>query len=1026
MKKIYIFLISFGFLFSQEFSFHPELEWFTIKGKHCYVHYHKGAEYTAKTIVKIHDEVWDPITSLYDYEPEPTQYIVKDYDEYANGATYFFDNKIEIWATALDFDLRGTHNWLRNVITHEFTHMVQVQSTLKFSRRMPVVYFQFMNYGKKKRPDILYEFPNGVVSYPISSINLPNWLAEGTAQYQRKELEYDYWDSHRDMILRCYALDGKMLTFSQMGSFGKNSLGNESVYNSGFAFTRYISQKYGEIKLKEITTNLSRFSTFTIDKAINDAVGKLGEEVYNEWKEFITNDYKRRIEPVLQNRIEGQIIFDEGFGNLYPIFSKDGKKVYFISNRGKDYFKGDLYCYDLENKNYSIVVKNIRSVLSIANDDNILIYSKLDDNNSDFLNINDIYSFDIKAKKETRLTKGLRGYYPNLSPDNQKIVYVTQKDGTTNIGMIDIDGKNSQILTNFKYGEQVYNPKFSKDGKYIFFDYSYKDERDIYVLNLETKEVKPLIKTNDDERNPYPIDNENIIYVSDKTGIFNIYKYNFKTNQITQLSNVVGGAFYPSIDSTGNIVYAGFTSTGYKIFYLANDEQQKVDSSKQYVKISNPPLQEDKPKGDLAKFDIEKLRNFDDYSIPNYKSMPMKGLYSTYSFFPFLRIDNYSISNDFGERIKLGVYFITSDVLERYQFFAGIATNYKFDRDIFLNFEIKNRLPIFWSLGLKPILSFEFYNISRTANVDVYLSKNDDGSYDYQTKAKINFDLWETDIKIKHYIFNPANLLEFKFAISKYFSNIHTFTNPIDGEPILGMREAYYVGNNYQLKYSFNIENYYLDGDISPEETKFLLKYDYESSKLNPQYEVSDNNELKYVYRNYKFNRLETELNFSKRVYGSHTTGINLRMGTILNQTVPDFYDFYLGGLIGLKSYPFYSISGNHIAAMNLFYRFPIFKNIDKSLATLYLDKIFGGIYFDYGYAWNGKTTTKTFDKFVKGVGGELRFKLHSYYMFPTALFFNAAYGLDKYEKYIETTKTTVSYGKELQFYFGILFDFAF
>jgi hypothetical protein len=111
---------------------------------------------------------------------------------------------------------------------------------------------------------------------------------------------------------------------------------------------------------------------------------------------------------------------------------------------------------------------------------------------------------------------------------------------------------------------------------------------------------------------------------------------------------------------------------------------------------------------------------------------------------------------------------------------------------------------------------------------------------------------------------------------------------------------------------------------------------------------------------------------------------------------------------------------------MNIFYRFPILKNIDQSLYILYLDKIFGSVYFDYGYAWNGVTTKETLNKFVKGVGGEIRFKFNSYYMFPTAVFVNAAYGLDRYNKYIETTKTYVNYGKEIQLYFGVLFDFDF
>ena len=125
MKKIFLFLVLFiATAFPQFTEFHPELNWYSLKGEHCVVHYHEGAERTARVITKILDEVWQPITSLYEYEPETVHFVIKDLDDYSNGATYFFDNKIEIWASALDFDLRGAHNWLRNVISHEFTHMV--------------------------------------------------------------------------------------------------------------------------------------------------------------------------------------------------------------------------------------------------------------------------------------------------------------------------------------------------------------------------------------------------------------------------------------------------------------------------------------------------------------------------------------------------------------------------------------------------------------------------------------------------------------------------------------------------------------------------------------------------------------------------------------------------------------------------------------------------------------------------------------------------------------------------------------
>ena len=108
-----------------------------------------------------------------------------------------------------------------------------------------------LGYKAERRPDVLYGYPNIIISTPYSGYVVPAWFAEGVAQYNRKELRYDFWDTHRDMILRSYVLDGNMLTWDQMSVFGKTSLGNESSYNAGFAFVHYLAQRYGEEKLAE-------------------------------------------------------------------------------------------------------------------------------------------------------------------------------------------------------------------------------------------------------------------------------------------------------------------------------------------------------------------------------------------------------------------------------------------------------------------------------------------------------------------------------------------------------------------------------------------------------------------------------------------------------------------------------------------------------------------------------------------------------------------------------------------------------
>ena len=94
-RFLIILLFSSSTLLAQFTEFHPELEWYTIKGTHVEVHFHSGAERTAKVVAKIADEVWGPITSLYEYEPSTVHYIIKDIDDYSNGATYFLITELK-------------------------------------------------------------------------------------------------------------------------------------------------------------------------------------------------------------------------------------------------------------------------------------------------------------------------------------------------------------------------------------------------------------------------------------------------------------------------------------------------------------------------------------------------------------------------------------------------------------------------------------------------------------------------------------------------------------------------------------------------------------------------------------------------------------------------------------------------------------------------------------------------------------------------------------------------------------------
>jgi hypothetical protein len=289
----YFVIIFFVFIpwlvFAQPEDFnHPELRWQTIETEHFLVHYHQGTVRTANKVAEIAEEIYPHITGLYQYAPEgKTQFIIKDTDDYSNGAAYFYDNKVEIWAENLDYILRGTHNWLRDVVTHEYTHIVSLEKALKFGRHVPAGWFQVFGYEQERRPDVVRGFPDILVSYPISGITIPVWFAEGVAQFQSPTKRFDYRDSHREMILRDRVMTGHLLDYNEMSVFGKNSVGNESSYNQGFAFVKYLAQNFGDTIVADIAQQANSPLNLNFKSVIKKTTGTSTDKLFNQWDQHL-------------------------------------------------------------------------------------------------------------------------------------------------------------------------------------------------------------------------------------------------------------------------------------------------------------------------------------------------------------------------------------------------------------------------------------------------------------------------------------------------------------------------------------------------------------------------------------------------------------------------------------------------------------------------------------------------------------------------------------------------------------------
>ncbi len=1086
-------LLAHAVLRAQESFPRTDLNWQTLTTPHFLIHFHDGNDRAAREAAEIAEAIHGPITELYGHAPDGRVSIVlRDHDDYSNGAAYFYDNKIEIWVPALDFELRGTHPWLRNVITHEYTHIIQMQTSFKWTRRVPAVYLQWLGYEAERRPDVLYGYPNVLVSYPVSGFVVPSWFAEGTAQYNHPDFRYDTWDAHRDMILRMHLLEGTPLSWEEMAVFGKTSLGNESSYNAGFSIVEYIARTYGDSAVVQISKALASLPRVTIDGAVEAALGMSGQELYRQWLAERRSAYQKVQEEIAPTRTEGHLIAADGFGNFSPVFSPDGRIIYYTSNAGEDYFGlSRLMAYDRATGTKRRVRDGVRSTLAVSPEGRFIYYARTTRANPRWASISDLYRFDLVEEEETRLTHGWRAFSPALSPDGRTLAFAVANNGTLNIAVADVDGRNMRRLTSFDRGEQVFTPAWSSDGTRITFGYAEGHGQTLATVDTSGTSLTFIAFTGD-ARNPrYSRDGRWLYFAWDTLGRYNIWRMSLSGGRLEQVTQVLGGAFQPAVDDSGNLAFARYDATGYKIALLPppsvkapkimfergassvipNGTLLDTNATQVLIRLPagaacpttsfrraaqagnlavGPAAQSDIPNTFLSEDHVKNgfgmtkeseplvipndallaqnlsqkasIQNLD--SRPNWSDTLVakryRSVFTDLSLVPVLRVDNYNTRNRGIDMLKPGLYFVSSEMLDKLSMFGGAAINRELERDLFLVLEYRDKLPILSAIGLEPTATVELYNITRVAETSFPLYVRD--LQEYEIPVDITYDLLEFDATLTQPIGTEHTRLTLGYTRSRYEASLGSFIIPTVGVQ-QAFRNVYLIGTNLWLQGVHRDIHPTVDAAINPVGRSVSFRYTYENNDYNRDLEYDvQNGMLVPRYLPYRFHRWE--LNWAEHLrmpFDRHTLSLSARGGVITGGAADTIFHFYAGGLVGLKGYPFYAIEGTRVLQLSGAYRFPLATALDARFLQFYFTKLYASIFAEVGDAWTGGSSAA---RWRKDAGLELRLEAFSFYSYPTRISLAGAYGFDRFTRQIQGERIT--YGKEWRFYLSILFDFNF
>ena len=102
----------------------PHEKWLKSTTNHFDIYYLNGLKEYAETAASIGEEVYGYYVNKYGIKlPGKINLIVYD-EDYSNGYAWASANTIKVWVSGADFELRGMHHWLRDVVVHEFGHLV--------------------------------------------------------------------------------------------------------------------------------------------------------------------------------------------------------------------------------------------------------------------------------------------------------------------------------------------------------------------------------------------------------------------------------------------------------------------------------------------------------------------------------------------------------------------------------------------------------------------------------------------------------------------------------------------------------------------------------------------------------------------------------------------------------------------------------------------------------------------------------------------------------------------------------------
>jgi Tol biopolymer transport system component len=537
----------------------PRLHWKTLDTEHFSIHFPQEKQDLAEKVAKIAERVHVRLAQDIGWIPkERTQVIINDSIDIVNGvSTPLPYNTIIIYPTPPVLGLGHFDEWLENLLIHEYTHILDIDKVGEISKILQ------KTIGRFWFPKLLTSslFPEGFATY-----NETYYTNGGRGR-----------DPYTDMVLREAFLENKMPSIDQLNGFWNGWPSGSASYIYGVALYRFIAEKYGKSSPHSFQRNIADdIWPWNADDAARVSTLHSLQVLWDDWKQESAQKYYRQATIIKERGVtESQQITTSGGIKWNPIWDTTGDAIY--------YFKATFDAHpaikriELQSKKEASVMRvhtlTEHPVFSLSPDGEQLVVSQATFYRS-FSVYNDLWIRNLKNGKTRRLSKKLRAKDPAWNPNGDAILCVTNGEGKTQLINFHPTSKDIQLLLpgdDMVFSKPAWSPDGSSFAVSIWKKGGYQD---IWLFDAENTSGCPLLHDKAWDISPcWTPDGKYILFTSDRTGVYNLFSLELKTNRLYQVTNVLGGAFAPSVSQNGTqIAFIGYSATGFDIHIMPFDK----------------------------------------------------------------------------------------------------------------------------------------------------------------------------------------------------------------------------------------------------------------------------------------------------------------------------------------------------------------------------------------------------------------------------------------------------------------------